>query len=89
MWKMYDDLIDGIPDNVYVEEIVAGHFWIYARSNLGVGISVSAQNAVRPFSDPADMVGQPVRRVAERIRSWNLVEASIGLAAMNSYYNAP
>lgn len=89
MWTMYDELISGIPENVYVEDVVAGHFWIYVRSSLGVGISVSAVSANRPFTSPTCMIGRPVQEVAERIKSWNLVEASIGLAAINSYYNTP
>lgn len=87
MWKMYDELIGGIPQDVYVEDVVAGHFWVYVRSNLGAGVSVSAVRANRPFTRPDSMIGKPVREVAERVKSWNLVEASIGLAAINSYYN--
>ena len=89
MWKMYDELIGGIPQDVYVEDVVAGHFWVYVRSNLGAGVSVSAVRANRPFTRPDSMIGKPVREVAERVKSWNLVEASIGLAAINSYYNTP
>ncbi|NCC67957.1 MAG: hypothetical protein EOM14_07140 [Clostridia bacterium] len=90
MWELYDALIAGIPEDITVEEVIAGYYWAYVRSsNSSAGISASGRDFFRPFTDAKCMLGQPLKAVAEKIKSWNLVEASIGLAAINSYYNSP
>ncbi len=90
MWELYDALIEGIPNDIYVEEVIAGYYWVFVRnSNFSAGISASGREFLRPFTDTKCMLGQPLKAVAGRIKSWNLVEASIGLAAINSYYNSP
>ena len=89
MWELYDELIDGIPSGLTVLDAAAGYFWVGVQSELGVGVSASARRFFHPFSDRGSMIGRPVREVAERVKSWNMVEASLGLAAINSYYNTP
>lgn len=34
-------------------------------------------------------LGMPLRELAGAVKSWNYVESSIGLAAINAYYNNP
>lgn len=89
MWKMYDELIDGIPKQISVKRYVSGNFWTVVESDLGVGVAGTARIITRPPVGRFSIAGAPLKQVAELAKSWNLVEASIGVAALNSYYNAP
>lgn len=39
MWEIYDDLINGIPEDLSVDELVCGNGISYVRSGNGSGIS--------------------------------------------------
>ncbi|MCE5285622.1 MAG: DUF364 domain-containing protein [Pelosinus sp.] len=86
---MYDALIEGIPEGCMVDEIICGSCNSFVRSGNGAGIA-----AFRPYTSrkplfTKDLMGAPLREVARCIKSWNLVEASMGAAAINAYYNNP
>ncbi|OQA04960.1 MAG: hypothetical protein BWY66_02805 [bacterium ADurb.Bin374] len=89
MWKLYDDLIEGIPENWRAEEIVRGCDYAYVRSGIGLGMGEFLPNSWRAPLSLKNLEGAPLREVAACIRSWNFPEASIGLAAINAYYNNP
>ena len=86
---MYDELIDGIPKQISVKRYVSGNFWTVVESDLGVGVAGTARIITRPPVARFAVARAPLKQVAELAKSWNLVEASIGVAALNSYYNAP
>ncbi len=90
MWEIYDALIDGIPDDFIVDEVVRGIGLTYVRSGGGVGVSGSAldfNTRIPMFTK--NLIGAPLKEAAACIKSWNLAEASIGGAAINAYYNNP
>lgn len=89
MWEMYNRLIDEIPEHVKVKRYVSGNFWTVVESDLGVGVAGTARTVTRPPVGRFSITGAPLKQVAELSKSWNLVEASIGVAALNSYYNSP
>lgn len=84
MWKLYDELLAPIPRDVMVDEIIAGVHWTMVR--VGSRIGVAATNKEETVQSE-ELLGKSWREVAERIKSWNLLEASIGMAAINAYYN--
>ena len=43
----------------------------------------------RPFTHPGDLSPLTLRELAELIKSWNPLEAAVGQAALNAWYNAP
>lgn len=43
----------------------------------------------RPFTHPDDLTGKTLRELAELIKSWNYLEAAVGQAAINAWYNSP
>ena len=87
-WRLYDDLIDGIPSHVQTADCMTGIAWVMVRSDLGgAGISHVVPEASRPFQYTGELCGVPLRGLAQCVKSWNLVEASIGLAAINAWYN--
>lgn len=89
MWELYDELIDGITENIKIKRYVSGNFWTVVESDLGVGVAGTARVITRPPTGRFSIAGAPLKQAAELSKSWNLVEASIGVAALNSYYNSP
>lgn len=89
MWEIYDALIDGIPENLTVDELICANNGSYVRSGNGAGFAGFHLCETRMPLVTKNMIGAPLREVANCIKSWNFPEASVGLAAINSYYNNP
>lgn len=89
MWEIYDKLIDGIPSGLIVEELICGSGNSYVRSGNGSGIAGYRLYETRMPMFTKDLIGAPLKEVATCVKSWNFVEASIGVAAINAYYNNP
>jgi Uncharacterized conserved protein len=89
MWELYDDLIGGIPGDLTVSDYHVGCAWseVTAGKNTGVALSVRGRAHVRQYRGP--VLGAPLRRIAACVKSWNFLEASLGMAAINCWYNAP
>ncbi|HWR06577.1 DUF364 domain-containing protein [Sporomusa sp.] len=88
MWELYDALIDGIPETCLVDEFVCGTYAALVRSDNGVGFSHVLPGDTLP-EVMRKSLGMPLRKLAQCIKSWNFVEASAGMAAINAWYNAP
>lgn len=89
MWQLYDELIAGIPENLTVKSAVAGNFWTCVESELGVGVAGTVHSMNRPPLGRFSLKGASLRKTAALAKSWNFVEASLGVAAINAYYNSP
>ena len=90
-WFLYDALLDSVPDTALVKSFTCGKHWLMVETDSG-GIGMAQYFPPAPgASDSAqschDMVGQPLRRMAEKIKSWDFNAASIGLAALNAANN--
>ncbi|MFA9463925.1 MAG: Rossmann-like domain-containing protein [Velocimicrobium sp.] len=90
MWELYDAMIEAIPEDMVVDEVICGTYFSYVRSGEGAGIARSALDFdTRMPIYTKKLMGAPLKEVAACIKSWNLLEASIGGAAINAYYNNP
>ncbi len=89
MWQIYDALIKGIPEDLIVDELICGNHYAYVRSGDGAGIAGLSHYETRKPMYSKNLLGATLQEVATCIKSWNLVEASVGLAAINAYYNHP
>ena len=78
-WELYDELIAGIPDGPRVRRAEVMSAWVCVTSQYG--------GRSRPPLHDGALTGMPLRDAAGLIRSWNLVEAALGAAAINSWYN--
>lgn len=87
-WSLFDRLIEGIPQEIEVEDCLVGLHWIMVRSK-GVGIAMTPPEGSRHIEGAGTFRGRKVRDLAGLMRSWSIMEAAIGAAAANSYYNAP
>ena len=90
-WDIYDTLIDDLPEDVTVTASDRGTRWTrVVNSAGGIGSAWSMRETSRPaLSADTPDAGRPIRDVAALVRSWNLAEASVGLAAINSWYSRP
>lgn len=88
MWQLYDALIEGIPKECKVDELVCGAHSTLVRCGEGYGFSVVMYQDNLPPTTTSKLPGMNLRDLAACIKSWNLIEASIGQAAINAYYNA-
>jgi uncharacterized protein (DUF4213/DUF364 family) len=88
MWKIYDVLIDGIPEDITVMDFVAGSHWVAVRSSEGgVGLAMRTDGQTMPSTLDGNYTGIPLKCLAVCAKSWNFAEASFGVAAINAYYN--
>lgn len=91
LWEIYDRLIAPIPGQETLAAFHAGRHWTWVESSEGgVGLAATAAlTTVPPLRGAGGLAGMSLREAAELVKSWNLLEASIGLAAINSWYNHP
>jgi uncharacterized protein (DUF4213/DUF364 family) len=88
-FSIYDGLIDGIPSTAHVLQCICGIHWTAVRSEAGIGLAMSPQEGERRSDKAGAIAGRRVNDVAEWSKSWNALEAAVGVAAINSWYNAP
>ena len=88
-WEIYDALLDGLPDDVVVRTAGQGPRWSRVLNSAGgVGTAWTMDVRSRPaLSGDGPLDGRPLRDVGALAKSWNLAEASIGQAAINSWYS--
>jgi hypothetical protein len=86
-WELYDQLIALIPEDLIVEDVSIGIHWTMVRS-VGVGLSMT-QPGPHSIPDAGRFTGRRLRELAALVKSWHPHEAALGVAAINSYVNAP
>jgi uncharacterized protein (DUF4213/DUF364 family) len=90
MWELYDRLIAAIPSDLSADLVLEGCSWTMVRSADSCGLAAAAgagTGAARTL--PAHCDGMPLRELAEAVKSSNYAEASLGLAAINAWWNSP
>ena len=88
MWELYDALIDLVPENATVDDCLVGYNWTLVRS-LATGVALTPPKEGCCKRPGGGITGMPVRELAAGIKSWNSLEATLGLAAINSILNSP
>lgn len=87
MWTIYDQLIEGIDEQVRVKDLFCGLTWTAILSeNDGLGLAMTTESYGIERSS-SEIIGKPLKQVAKLVKSWNFYEASIGMAAINAFYN--
>ena len=86
-WDLYDRLLDAVPPDPQVREVVIGLTWTLCRGT-GWGLAMSPGTPTRTLSWPGTLGGRSVRDLAAWVRSWDPYEATVGMAAINSAINA-
>ncbi|SHN88561.1 Rossmann-like domain-containing protein [Desulfitobacterium chlororespirans] len=86
MWELYDELIEAVDPDLRIEDCLVGVSWIMVRSRA-TGLAMVMASEAGSVRGSGSLVGKRVRELAEYIKSWNTLEAGIGLAAINSVLN--
>jgi uncharacterized protein (DUF4213/DUF364 family) len=91
-WALYDALIDPIPLTLKADEAMLGEHWAYVRSGDRVGLAMNLARVetteTRPRLLGETLQGIPLRELAGASKFWNFSEASLGVAAINAYWNS-
>ena len=88
-WDLYNALIDGIPSGLTVDECIIGLNWTFVRSGDLAGIAMTYQGSSATGLANGSYIGRSLRDVASGMKSWDMLQASLGMAACNAWYNSP
>lgn len=90
MWELYDTLLEGMDETETAEDFLIGPRWAVVRSSSGsIGIApVIVEQSDRFEFSYLPEKGMPLIEIASFLKSWNLKEASLALAAVNAFYNS-
>ena len=88
-FAIYDTLLAGIDTEETVAAAISGGGWSAAETETAFGIAMTVEEDPASRMFRGDMTGMPLRELAQASKSWNLREASFGMAAVNAYYNTP
>ena len=88
-WNLYDEIIDGLPQDIHIDDYAVGRPWTYVRAGDLVGICMTIPAYSRPRLRKESFLGCSLREAGEYVRSWQGQEASIAAAAINAFYNQP
>ena len=87
-FSLYDALIDGVRSPDPICRALCGERWALVESERSSGMAMNTEGeSVPPMY--RSLIGLPLCEAAKASVSWNLREASLGLAAANAWYNTP
>jgi uncharacterized protein (DUF4213/DUF364 family) len=88
LWELYDHLIEAIPVDIRVDFVAVGAHITAVGTGDALGLAQTLVDERRPRLCEGSLIGTPLRELAALLKSWNFVEASLGLAALCAWYNA-
>lgn len=86
-WNIYDELIDGIPNDILVDDYLVGHNWTTVSAGGYTGIAMTLDQPGPSTLCPDDLRAVKLIDAAALSKSWNFLDATIGMAAINAWYN--
>ena len=86
-WDLYDELIDGIPGGLHVTDCAVGAVWTYVKTEETCGVALTVKQRAGHMLRGDSVIGMELKDAATLVKSWNFIEASKGMAAVNSWYN--
>ncbi len=88
MCDLYDALIEGIPRDITVTKSTVGNIWTAVCTQNGIGLAMTTQVSTIEQSISGEVCGMKLADLASHAKSWNFIEAGLGMAAINAYYNS-
>lgn len=86
-WKLYQDLISGIPEDIGIKDFCIGNHWVFMEAECGFGMSMLTSGGAGTYALGAQPLHMTLRDAACLTTSWNFMEASVGVAALNAWYS--
>ena len=87
-WALYDEMIEGIPEDILVKDYALGLNWSYLEAECGMGVAYTARGGAKRKSK-SDLRGITLKEAAAMSKSWCFEEATLGVAALNAWYSNP
>ena len=90
MWTLYDTLIDGIDSQCTITAALRGRWQAYVETEENAGVASLLLRWKQAYESAAileEWEGRPLKDLAARAKSWDGVEAAMGMAAINAWYN--
>lgn len=69
-------------------DCLVGLHWTLVRSEKGMGAAMTIKGG-KSEGMIGNVVGMPLKKLAAYVKSWDLVQASLGQAAINAMFNTP
>ena len=88
-FALYEALAGGVDSDAPVSSLTMGQYWAMAEWSGGLGLAMATPGDSIPPLFSRGLCGLPLHEAAKAAASWNLTEASLGLAAANAFYNTP
>lgn len=85
-WRIYDELIEGVPEGIRVLDCCLGRHWAYVSASCGCGIGHLVPGGARSTAK-GDVRQHDLRSLCKLVKSWNFPEATLGVAALNAWYS--
>ncbi len=87
-WAIYDRLLEEIAEDAMVNACLVGRSWTVVDSEW-MGLAMTYRGDSRGTDLAPPHAGRRLCEMAACLKSWDPYEASLGTAAVNSYYNTP
>ena len=84
--RLYDDLALGVAE-VETRRIVCGPRWLLVEGPHGAGLAYLPRHPRDLLPRLPDLSKLSLRALAKLSQSWNPLEAAVGVAALNAFYN--
>ncbi|PTY05107.1 hypothetical protein DB347_16640 [Opitutaceae bacterium EW11] len=88
-WTLYDRLAQGVSSPAPVRAFAGGLHWFSVEAAGSLGLAMAPKETAAAPSLAGGVAGRELREISALAKSWNSADAALGVAALNSHYNAP
>ena len=88
-WNLYRRLVEGIPEGIAVKDVLVGNHWVFVEAESGCGMAMVVSGGRGRYGLYPRGLHMELRDLAAQCISWNFLEASVGVAALNAWYSTP
>ena len=88
-WDLYKRLVEGVPEGIAVKDVLVGNHWVLVEAESGFGMAMIVRGGRGTYGLYPNALHMELRDLAAQCVSWNFLEASVGVAALNAWYSTP
>ncbi len=88
-WELYKRLVEGVPEGIAVKDVAVGNHWTLVEAESGYGMAMNVSGGRGSYQLGSKALHMELRDLAAQCASWNFLEASVGVAALNAWYSTP
>ena len=88
-WSLYKRLVEGVPEGIAVKDVLVGNHWVIVEAESGCGMAMIVSGGMGAYNLYPNALHMQLRDLAAQSASWNFLEASVGVAALNAWYSTP